>query len=28
SLQTLLGICKETGFNIKNLIVESPNLSF
>ncbi|EAJ1960910.1 hypothetical protein V5I60_001823, partial [Campylobacter coli] len=23
SLQTLLGICKETGFNIKNLIVES-----
>ncbi|EAJ2520393.1 peptidase S14, partial [Campylobacter coli] len=24
----LLGICKETGFNIKNLIVESPNLSF
>ncbi|EAI0759220.1 peptidase S14, partial [Campylobacter coli] len=26
--QTLLGICKETGFNIKNLIVESPNLSF
>ncbi|OEW68598.1 hypothetical protein AJN61_05605 [Campylobacter sp. BCW_4325] len=28
SLQTLLGICKETGFNIKNLIVESPNYKF
>ncbi len=25
SLQALLNICKETGFNIKNLIIESPN---
>ncbi len=25
SLQTLLHICKETGFDIKNLIIESPN---
>ncbi|EPV5182554.1 hypothetical protein ACV6ZM_000404 [Campylobacter coli] len=24
-LQTLLHICKETGFDIKNLIIESPN---